>query len=164
MLAPGAMLQDSGVSPLVRSTTRILQLNVGLYCNQVCHRRLCEAAALPADAACSCPCHTAWLAVEASTTPCTHMHSGPQTSLTPQACTHCHVESSPRRTETMDRATLTPLLTSMPRGVLAATAARSMSPVAKWQRQCSYLMVGDWVPLPHPGGPVRATAHEHQHR
>jgi hypothetical protein len=39
--------QDRGVSPLVRSPTKILQLNIGLYCNQ--------------------------------------------------ACTHCHVESSPKR-------------------------------------------------------------------
>lgn len=48
-------MQDAGVSPLVRSQAAILQLNIGLYCNQ--------------------------------------------------ACTHCHVESSPKRTEMMDRAT-----------------------------------------------------------
>ena len=48
-------MQDAGVSPLVRSQATILQLNIGLYCNQ--------------------------------------------------ACTHCHVESSPKRTEMMDRAT-----------------------------------------------------------
>jgi radical SAM/Cys-rich protein len=41
------------VSPLLRSNATILQLNIGLYCNQ--------------------------------------------------ACTHCHVESSPKRTEMMDR-------------------------------------------------------------
>lgn len=28
-------LQDRGVAPLVRSEARILQLNIGLYCNQV---------------------------------------------------------------------------------------------------------------------------------
>eukprot|EP00955_Chlamydomonas_euryale_P085584 364114-Chlamydomonas_euryale.AAC.2 len=44
--------------------------------------------------------------------------------------------------------------TSRPSGDLAATAARSMSPVARWQRQCSNLMRGDCVPLPHPGGPA----------
>ncbi|KAI8473540.1 MAG: hypothetical protein J3K34DRAFT_410426 [Monoraphidium minutum] len=49
------MCAGRGVAPLVRGPTRILQLNVGLYCNQ--------------------------------------------------ACTHCHVESSPKRTEMMDAAT-----------------------------------------------------------
>jgi len=29
-----------------------------------------------------------------------------------------------------------------------------MSPVAKWHKQCSLLMFGACVPLPHPGGPV----------
>lgn len=48
-------LQDAGATPLRRGEARILQLNIGLYCNQ--------------------------------------------------ACTHCHVESSPRRTEAMDRRT-----------------------------------------------------------
>lgn len=43
---------------------------------------------------------------------------------------------------------------SMPIGDLAATAARSISPVARWHRQCSFLMTGDWVPLPQPGGPA----------
>lgn len=41
-----------------------------------------------------------------------------------------------------------------PRGVLAATAALSISPVAKWHRQYSSLMMGDWVPFPDPGGPA----------
>ena len=48
-------LQDAGVSPVVRAEATILQLNIGLYCNQ--------------------------------------------------ACSHCHVESSPKRTEMMDRRT-----------------------------------------------------------
>eukprot|EP00892_Ulva_mutabilis_P010330 jgi/Ulvmu1/766/UM010_0140.1 len=53
-IAPWAKkIKDAGVSPLVRSTATIFQLNIGLYCNQ--------------------------------------------------ACTHCHVESSPKRTEMMDR-------------------------------------------------------------
>ncbi len=43
---------------------------------------------------------------------------------------------------------------SSPRGVLAATAARSMSPVARWHRQFSFLINGLCVPLPLPGGPV----------
>ena len=47
------MCAEAGVSPLRRSTAKILQLNIGLYCNQ--------------------------------------------------ACRHCHVESSPRRTELMSR-------------------------------------------------------------
>ncbi|KAK9866822.1 hypothetical protein WJX84_007664 [Apatococcus fuscideae] len=50
-----ALLQENNVSPMVRGTAKILQLNIGLYCNQ--------------------------------------------------ACGHCHVESSPLRTEMMDRAT-----------------------------------------------------------
>jgi len=29
-----------------------------------------------------------------------------------------------------------------------------MSPVAKWHKQCSLLIFGACVPLPHPGGPV----------
>jgi hypothetical protein len=29
-----------------------------------------------------------------------------------------------------------------------------MSPVAKWHKQCSDLIFGACVPLPHPGGPV----------
>ena len=45
-------------------------------------------------------------------------------------------------------------LALMPSGVLAATAALSISPVAKWHKQYSSLMIGDWVPLPDPGGPV----------
>mmetsp|Transcript_18915 Transcript_18915/g.57145 ORF Transcript_18915/g.57145 Transcript_18915/m.57145 type:complete len:482 (+) Transcript_18915:194-1639(+) len=49
------VLQDSGAKSLVRGPAGILQLNIGLYCNQ--------------------------------------------------ACSHCHVESSPLRTEAMDRAT-----------------------------------------------------------
>lgn len=52
--------------------------------------------------------------------------------------------------------------TSRPIGVLAATAALSMSPVARWQRQCSCLIRGLWVPLPQPGGP--ASAQQHRHR
>ena len=32
---PGT-LQEAGVSPLVRRPTSILQLNIGLYCNQAC--------------------------------------------------------------------------------------------------------------------------------
>lgn len=42
----------------------------------------------------------------------------------------------------------------MPRGVLAATAALNMSPVAKWHKQYSSFMTGDWVPFPDPGGPA----------
>lgn len=49
----GAVLQAAGCTPLSRSPTTILQLNIGLYCNQ--------------------------------------------------ACRHCHVESSPMRTEMMSR-------------------------------------------------------------
>jgi len=41
-----------------------------------------------------------------------------------------------------------------PRGVLAATAALNISPVAKWHKQYSSFMIGDWVPLPDPGGPA----------
>lgn len=55
MLTAKFCMQDAGVSPLLRSQATILQLNIGLFCNQ--------------------------------------------------ACTHCHVESSPKRTEMMDRAT-----------------------------------------------------------
>ena len=44
-------------------------------------------------------------------------------------------------------------LAFVPRGVLAATAALSMSPVARWHKQYSSLISGDWVPLPDPGGP-----------
>jgi len=51
----GAVLADAGVTPLRRAPATILQLNIGLYCNQ--------------------------------------------------ACSHCHVESSPLRKEAMDRAT-----------------------------------------------------------
>jgi hypothetical protein len=43
----------------------------------------------------------------------------------------------------------------IPRGVLAATAALSISPVAKWHKQYSSLIMGDWVPFPEPGGPTR---------
>lgn len=43
-----------------------------------------------------------------------------------------------------------------PRGDLAATAARSMSPVDKWHKQNSSFMTGDCVPLPEPGGPANA--------
>ncbi|KAF5829463.1 Fe-S oxidoreductase [Dunaliella salina] len=50
-----AVAQSRGVTPLKRSATKILQLNIGLYCNQ--------------------------------------------------ACSHCHVESSPKRKEVMDRET-----------------------------------------------------------
>lgn len=45
-------------------------------------------------------------------------------------------------------------LALMPRGVLAATAALNMSPVARWHKQYSSFMIGDWVPFPDPGGPV----------
>lgn len=44
-------------------------------------------------------------------------------------------------------------LASRPSGVFAATAARSMSPVARWHKQLSFLIAGLWVPLPEPGGP-----------
>ncbi|KAK9866068.1 hypothetical protein WJX84_008165 [Apatococcus fuscideae] len=50
-----SLLQDHGVSPMLRGQAKILQLNIGLYCNQ--------------------------------------------------ACSHCHVESSPLRKEMMDRET-----------------------------------------------------------
>ena len=52
-LSHGLPEQAEGVAELRRGTARVLQLNVGLYCNQ--------------------------------------------------ACSHCHVDSSPLRTETMDR-------------------------------------------------------------
>lgn len=45
-------------------------------------------------------------------------------------------------------------LTSCPKGVFAATAALSMSPVARWHRQCSSFIFGDCVPFPQPGGPA----------
>lgn len=45
--------------------------------------------------------------------------------------------------------------TSSPRGVCAATAALSISPVAKWHKQCSSFSFGDCVPLPQPGGPAK---------
>ena len=45
-------------------------------------------------------------------------------------------------------------LASNPKGVCFETASRSMSPVAKWHKQYSSLMKGDWVPFPHPGGPA----------
>lgn len=45
-------------------------------------------------------------------------------------------------------------LALMPSGVLAATAALSISPVAKWHKQYSSLMMGDCVPFPDPGGPA----------
>jgi radical SAM/Cys-rich protein len=48
-------MQDAGVSPFRRSAAKILQMNIGLYCNQ--------------------------------------------------ACSHCHVESSPKRTEMMNHET-----------------------------------------------------------
>ncbi len=48
-------MQENGVTPMIRGAAKILQLNIGLYCNQ--------------------------------------------------ACSHCHVESSPLRKEMMDRAT-----------------------------------------------------------
>ena len=48
-------MQDKGAKRLRRDPASVLQLNIGLYCNQ--------------------------------------------------ACSHCHVESSPQRTEMMDRAT-----------------------------------------------------------
>lgn len=46
-------------------------------------------------------------------------------------------------------------LASKPSGVFFSTAARSMSPVARWHRQCSSLRMGDCVPFPHPGGPAK---------
>jgi hypothetical protein len=45
-------------------------------------------------------------------------------------------------------------LASCPKGVFAATAALSMSPVARWHRQCSSFILGDCVPFPQPGGPA----------
>ena len=45
-------------------------------------------------------------------------------------------------------------LALIPRGVLAATAALSISPVAKWHKQYSSLIMGDCVPFPDPGGPA----------
>ena len=49
-------MQDTNVPKLLRGQAKVLQLNVGLFCNQ--------------------------------------------------ACSHCHVDSSPLRTESMDRYTL----------------------------------------------------------
>ena len=40
-----------------------------------------------------------------------------------------------------------------PISVPARTAARSMSPVAKWHKQYSFFSLGAWLPLPAPGGP-----------
>lgn len=45
-------------------------------------------------------------------------------------------------------------LALIPSGVLAATAALNISPVAKWHRQYSSFIIGDWVPFPDPGGPA----------
>lgn len=45
-------------------------------------------------------------------------------------------------------------LALIPSGVLAATAALNISPVAKWHKQYSSLIIGDWVPFPDPGGPA----------
>lgn len=50
-------------------------------------------------------------------------------------------------------------LALIPRGVLAATADLSISPVAKWHKQYSSLIIGDWVPFPDPGGPENLRAH-----
>ena len=44
---------------------------------------------------------------------------------------------------------------SLPISVPADTAARSMSPVARWHTQYSSTSFGDCVPLPQPGGPTR---------
>ena len=52
-------------------------------------------------------------------------------------------------------------LTSCPRGVFAATAALSMSPVARWHRQCSSFIFGDCVPFPQPGGPAEHAQNAH---
>eukprot|EP00953_Heterococcus_sp_UTEX-ZZ885_P031638 16586-Heterococcus_DN1.PRE.3 len=49
-------------------------------------------------------------------------------------------------------------LAFFPISVPAATAARSISPVAKWHRQYSSFTSGACVPLPAPGGPVVCSA------
>eukprot|EP01139_Manchomonas_bermudensis_P009957 Amastigsp_a339750_3147.p3 type:complete len:174 gc:universal Amastigsp_a339750_3147:523-2(-) len=46
-------------------------------------------------------------------------------------------------------------LAALPISVPAATAARSMSPVARWQKPKFSTISGAWVPLPLPGGPKR---------
>jgi hypothetical protein len=45
-------------------------------------------------------------------------------------------------------------LTFLPRGVPVVTAARNMSPVAKWHTLYFSLIKGACVPFPAPGGPV----------
>jgi hypothetical protein len=72
----------------VRAATRILQLNIGLYCNQVSWR-----AARPPPRARADHRPPARAAGRPS--------SPPRAPL--QACTHCHVESSPKRSEAMSR-------------------------------------------------------------
>src|SRR5260221_6204579 len=46
---------------------------------------------------------------------------------------------------------------SKPRGVPRLTAARNMSPVARWSSPSRSARMGAWVPLPAPGAPNRAT-------
>jgi hypothetical protein len=65
---------------LDRTTIDTLQLNIGLYCNLV--RALCTSVLCRVNRRESCDRRLIFM----------------------QACTHCHVESSPQRTEMMSRA------------------------------------------------------------
>jgi hypothetical protein len=109
-------MQAQGVSALVRAPATTLQLNIGLYCNQVgacappVHTRCtprAPAAAAPRKLRLFC-----YPPPPSSTPRCVRTyrsHPPPPPLPCPrthrQACTHCHVESSPKRTEMMDRAT-----------------------------------------------------------
>ena len=74
-----------------------------------------------------------------------------------RAYTHVRaLVARPAPARVRDRTPLT--LAFFPSSVPALTAARSMSPVARWHRQCSSLMAGDCEPLPQPGGPARSGA------
>jgi hypothetical protein len=51
-------------------------------------------------------------------------------------------------------------LTFLPSGVPVVTAARNISPVAKWHTLYFSLINGACVPLPAPGGPVEIRQHQ----
>ena len=61
--------------------------------------------------------------------------------------------------ETNSPASMT-ALARRPVGEPADIAARSMSPVAKWQTQYFSTMEGDCVPFPDPGGPNKIALKE----
>ncbi|MOA48152.1 hypothetical protein D3C78_1708580 [compost metagenome] len=56
--------------------------------------------------------------------------------------------------ETRPPASMT-FLASIPNGVPAFTAARSMSPVEIWGMPKCWVRNAAWVPLPAPGGPSK---------